>query len=63
MDSIAKVNQKLRFCLYIASNLSKIRIERLFIATIPYLMSSSIVLGLITFVPQLVMFLPNLLMK
>lgn len=50
-------------CLYIASNLSKVGIERLFIATIPYLTSSFIVLALITFVPQLVMFLPNLLMK
>ena len=32
-------------CLYIASNLSKVGIERLFIATIPYLMSSFIVLA------------------
>ena len=49
-------------CLFIAANLSKVSVERLCVATLPYLMASLAVLGLITFVPQLVLFLPNLLM-
>jgi tripartite ATP-independent transporter DctM subunit len=49
-------------CLFIAANLSKVRVEKLFVATLPYLLSSFIVLGLITFFPQLVLFLPNLFM-
>jgi tripartite ATP-independent transporter DctM subunit len=49
-------------CLFIAANLSKVSLEKLFGATLPYLMASFIVLGLITFIPQLVLFLPNLLM-
>jgi tripartite ATP-independent transporter DctM subunit len=50
-------------CLFIASNLSKVGIERLFKAALPYLMANFSVLILITFFPQIVMFLPNLLMK
>ena len=49
-------------CLFIAANLSKVRVEKLFVATLPYLLSSFIVLGLIMFFPQLVLFLPNLFM-
>jgi C4-dicarboxylate transporter DctM subunit len=49
-------------CLFIASNLSKVGLEKLFGATLPYLLASFIVLGLITFFPQIVLFLPNLLM-
>ena len=50
-------------CLFIASNLSKVGIERLFKAALPYLIANFSVLILITFFPQIVMFLPNLLMK
>ena len=50
-------------CLFIASNISKVGIERLFKAALPYLMANFSVLILITFFPQIVMFLPNLLMK
>jgi len=49
-------------CLFIASNLSGVKIEKLFVAALPYLLSSLVVLALITFIPELVMFLPNLLM-
>ena len=49
-------------CLFVASNLSKVGVERLFAATVPYLLSSVVVLALITFFPQLVLFLPNLFM-
>jgi len=50
-------------CLFIASNISKVGIERLFKAALPYLIANFSVLILITFFPQIVMFLPNLLMK
>ncbi len=49
-------------CLFIASNLAKVGVEKLFMATLPYLLASFSVLGLITIFPQLVLFLPNLLM-
>jgi tripartite ATP-independent transporter DctM subunit len=49
-------------CLFIASNLSRVGVEKLFGATLPYLLASVIVLVLITLFPQLVLFLPNALM-
>lgn len=50
-------------CLFIASNLSKVRIEPLFKAALPFLVCELIVLAVITFVPEVVMLLPKLLMK
>ena len=44
-------------CLYIGSTISKLPVQRLFVAMIPYLISNVVVLLLITYVPQLVLFL------
>ena len=62
-QAIALVTPPVGNCLYICSNLAKVSIERLFRAAIPYLMSNLLVLILVTCFPQMVMFLPNLLMK
>lgn len=44
-------------CLYIGSTISKLPVQKLFVAMIPYLISNIIVLLLITYMPQLVLFL------
>lgn len=44
-------------CLYIGSTISKLPVQKLFVAMIPYLISNIIVLLLITYIPQLVLFL------
>jgi C4-dicarboxylate transporter DctM subunit len=44
-------------CLYIGSTISKLPVQKLFVAMIPYLISNIIVLLLITYLPQLVLFL------
>jgi TRAP-type C4-dicarboxylate transport system permease large subunit len=49
-------------CLYICANLSKCSVERVFEASIPYLLSNFAVLALVTLWPGLVLWLPNLLM-
>lgn len=62
-QAIALVTPPVGNCLYICSNLAKVGIERLFRAAVPYLMSNLLVLFLVTYFPQMVMWLPNLLMK
>ena len=44
-------------CLYIGSTISRLPVQKLFVAMIPYLISNIIVLLLITYLPQLVLFL------
>ena len=61
--AIALVTPPVGNCLFIASNLSGVRVEPLFLAALPYLVANFMVLAFVTFVPQFVMFLPNLLMK
>jgi tripartite ATP-independent transporter DctM subunit len=61
--AIALVTPPVGNCLFVASNLAKVGVERIFVAALPYLAANFIVLALITFFPQLVLFLPNLLMK
>jgi tripartite ATP-independent transporter DctM subunit len=61
-QAIALVTPPVGNCLYICSNLAKVGIERLLLSSLPYLLSNFIVLALVTFFPQLVLFLPKLLM-
>ncbi len=48
--------------LYILTSVSGVPFERIVIAVIPLLIPLFMVLMLITYIPQLVLFLPNLLM-
>ena len=47
-------------CLFVASSIAKISVGRLSIALIPFIAVSLIVLLLVSFVPQVTLFLPNL---
>lgn len=62
-QAIALVTPPVGNCLYVASNLSKVSVEKLFVACLPYLVANFTVLALVTFSPGTVLFLPNLLMK
>ncbi len=48
--------------LYVISDIVKLPFLRIFIAALPFIIPLLITLILITFIPQLVMFLPNLIM-
>lgn len=48
-------------CLYIASGISGLQIERIAVAMIPFLVVNFITLMIITYFPGIVLFLPNLL--
>jgi len=47
-------------CLFVASSIAKISVGRLSVALIPFIAVSFIVLMLVSFVPQVTLFLPNL---
>ena len=47
-------------CLFVASSIARISVGRLSIALIPYIAVSFLVLLLVSFVPQVTLFLPNL---
>ena len=61
-QAIALVTPPVGNCLYICSNISKVSVEKVFLASIPYLMSDFVVLAIVTLWPGLVLWLPNLLM-
>ena len=61
-QAIALVTPPVGNCLYICSNISKCNVEKVFTASIPYLMSNFVVLAIVTLWPGLVMWLPRLLM-
>ena len=61
-QAIALVTPPVGNCLYICSNISKCSVEKVFQASMPYLMSNFIVLAIVTLWPGLVLWLPNLLM-
>jgi TRAP-type C4-dicarboxylate transport system permease large subunit len=48
--------------LYVTANVAKISFERVMKATAPFLVPLIVVLMLISYVPQLTLFLPRLLM-
>lgn len=49
-------------CLFIASGIGKVSIMEISKALVPFLAASLVVLGLVTYVPQVTLFLPNLLL-
>lgn len=49
-------------CLFVASGIGKISIEKIARAGLPFLIVSLLVLALVTYVPQISLFLPDLLM-
>lgn len=61
-QAIALVTPPVGNCLYICSNIAKCSVEKVFIASIPYLISNFTVLAIVTLWPGLVLWLPNLLM-
>jgi len=48
-------------CLFVASSIGKISISRIAIANIPYLLVSIFVLMLVSYIPAISTWLPNLL--
>ena len=61
-QAIALVTPPVGNCLYICSNIAKCSVEKVFVASIPYLISNFTVLAIVTLWPGLVLWLPNLLM-
>ena len=61
-QAIALVTPPVGNCLYVAANISKVGVERVFVTSLPYLLANFIVLALVTVCPKVVLFLPNLLM-
>jgi len=59
---IALVTPPVGSCLYITSTLANCTIEEVFFAGIPYLIANLLVLAFITLFPNVVLWLPNLLM-
>ncbi|NIO04799.1 MAG: TRAP transporter large permease subunit [Proteobacteria bacterium] len=61
--NIGLATPPLGVCLIVASPIAKVPLERIAFSTIPFLIASIGVLFVITYVPQLVMFVPNLFMR
>ena len=60
--NIGLATPPLGVCLIVASPIAKVPLERIALATVPFLIASIAVLLVITYVPQLVLFVPNLFM-
>lgn len=60
---IGQVTPPFGVCLFIISDVAKIKLERMYKAIMPFLAPVLIVLLLCMYVPQLVLFLPNMLVK
>jgi TRAP-type C4-dicarboxylate transport system permease large subunit len=50
-------------CLLVASPIADVSLEKIALSAVPFLLASIVVLFVISYVPQLVLFLPNLLMR
>ena len=50
-------------CLFVASSIGKIPIGKISVAIFPFLIISLIVLTLVTLIPEISLFLPNLFME
>lgn len=61
--SVGLITPPLGICAFVASSLAKISLERISKALIPFIIAIIIILFLITYFPQLVLFLPNLLSR
>ncbi len=60
--NIGLATPPLGVCLIVASPIAKVPLERIALSAVPFLIASIAVLLMITYVPQLVMLLPNLFM-
>ena len=59
---IGLITPPVGMCLYVITNISEVSFDKLSRAIIPFIIPLVVVLFLITFIPDLVMFLPNLVM-
>jgi len=57
--AIGMVTPPVAICLYVASSIAKLSLERISKAVLPMVVLLFVVLLLITYVPQLVLFLPR----
>ena len=60
---IGMITPPLGVCLYVASDIAGVRFEKVLRDIIPFYIPLIVVLFLITYIPGLVLWLPNLLMK
>lgn len=60
---IGMITPPVGICLFVASSLTNVKLERLIRVIIPFILASIFVLLVVTYVPQLSLFLPKLLMK
>ncbi len=61
--NIGLATPPLGVCLIVASPIAEVSLERIALSTVPFLLASIGVLFVITYVPQLVMLVPNLFMR
>lgn len=61
--AVGLVTPPVGMCLNVASAISKLEIGTIFRAAVPFLLANLLTLIAITYIPQLTMWLPNLLMK
>lgn len=61
--SVGLITPPLGVCAFIAASLSKISLEKISKALIPFIIVTTIIVFLITFFPKLVLFLPDFLSK
>jgi tripartite ATP-independent transporter DctM subunit len=61
--NIGLATPPLGVCLLVASPIADVSLEKIALSAVPFLLASIVVLFVISYVPQLVLFLPNLLMR
>jgi C4-dicarboxylate transporter DctM subunit len=61
--NIGLATPPLGVCLLVASPIAEVSLERIALSAVPFLLASIAVLFIISYMPQLVLFLPNLLMQ
>ncbi|AEJ61909.1 TRAP dicarboxylate transporter, DctM subunit [Spirochaeta thermophila DSM 6578] len=61
--NIGLVTPPLGVCLFVSAPIAGVSVERLVLSCLPFIFASIVVLLLITYIPSLVMFIPNLVVK
>ncbi len=61
--SVGLITPPLGICAFVASSVTKISLEIIAKALMPFIIAIIVILFLITYFPQLVLFLPNLLSR
>ncbi len=62
-QAIALVTPPVGNCLYICSNIGKVSVEKVFKSGMPFILANLTVLLLVIFIPEVAMWLPNILMN